>query len=230
MKRISKQKTTTKRVEGFLKDVFEKTKNKSLIPTEILIKPNGIPLFKVHKISGYFNLKLLIENSIIEEIVLNKEKYCRRIMPDFSDENNELHLLADKLHSQVYEIKRQLAINTESKKLAKTNCEQTEIEFKNDTIVVEKNDNNNSTILDEFKLTIDQLNLEKAGLEQKLEVTNKANIELRKRLSKVTNIFHRKNNAMKNIETAWTNFSEIFITNNEDFWKEKNEKKDKVNN
>ena len=225
----SKRKSTTKKVELFLLDVFNVTKNESLVLRDVIFKPDGILLTKKHKIADDYSLKLFLRKELLHEKVIDGVKYYKWIGADLSNEN-ELLKVANELHTHVYNVKR---ISCEKLKQKKANESsnidtQSSIEFENDTVVLRK-ENNSPTIVELQKKEINKLRLKIVDLEQEIEAKNKRFISLQNRLTHASKVFERKNKSMKTIKDGLIIFSEIFFENSEKFWDDK-KKKEKVEN
>lgn len=212
MKKYNKQKGTTVKVASFLKDVLERTENKSLVLGDTIFN-----LTKTYHISNSYSTKLLVNMGILEMVNHEKTKYYKKIIPD-NITDDEINSYADKLHQAVYEYKRASKAKLNKKREAEANVQQTEIDFKNDTAIIKKDDDvNYPTLLDQFKETVDQLNLEKVDLQQELEKANNRILGLRKRVGYLTNLIEKKNLVMDNIEAGYTVFTKLFIENAEEF-------------
>lgn len=220
MKMKGKRNATTKNVRAFLIDVFDATKNKSLVLGDIVFKSNGVALHRKHKIANNYGPTRLVRLGILEEVIIDKVKYFRRILPDFANES-ELRLLADKLHASVYEQKRKSNIQMREKALAETKTEQKQINFENDTVTVLKEEDDYPTLLDHFKETVDQLNLEKADLEMKLEDANKSKLELRNKITRLEATLRRKDDAFETMMNAINDGAKVIIEQKDMYYSER---------
>lgn len=231
-RKSSKRTKTTKNVMLFLTDVFNLTKNKSLVLGKTIFRPNDVPLCEKHGIANNYGLKLLLMKNLLEELKLDGEKYYRWIGRDLSDEETLIEV-ADELHTHVYNVKRDSKRKKEERDSQNTDT-QRRIKFQNDTVtaVVDKNDDDYPTLLEQFKNTVDELRLEIARKDETIVERNKRIIQLKKRLGLAAKNFEKKNQAMDEINEA---MSDVINVLNDFFVKfvnasNKHKLADKINN
>lgn len=194
----------------FLMDIYNLTKNKSLVLGKIIFNPEGIPLCKKHGIANNYGLKLLLNKNILEEVVLDGDKYYRWVGRDLSNEETLIEV-ADELHTHVYNVKRESQRKKEEREHQKVLETQKRINFQNDTVtaIVDKNDDDYPTLLEQFKNTVDELRLEIVRKDEIIVERNKRIIQLKKRLNLAIDNFKNKNEAMDEINEAMSDVIKV---------------------
>jgi len=108
-------------------------------------------------------------------------------------------------------VKRESQRKKEEREYQKVLETQKRINFQNDTVtaIVDKNDDDYPTLLEQFKNTVEELRLEIVRKDEIIVERNKRIIQLKKRLNLAIDNFKKKNEAMDEINEAMSDVIKV---------------------